>query len=209
MSFYGNLFNSNPHNEIKKLLQKGVFELARSEPGELFISTIFIRPSHIDLQNEYYTVPVSPIHWKYLRFFLQGQLYQYTCLPNGLASAPHIFTKIMKPVYALLRLKGHISFGYIDDSYLQDDSFGGCKTNAEDTINLFESLGFVLHQTKPVTTPAQKLILLGFVLNSENMTVSLTLERARKNKRACNELLSKSRLIISVLLLCRMYYLHV
>ena len=72
----------------------------------------------------------------------------------------------MKPVYAFLRCKGHISFGYIDDSYLQDDNFQGCKTNVDDTTTLFEKLGFVPHPIKSVTNPVQRLVLLGFVLNS-------------------------------------------
>ena len=46
----------------------------------------------IDLQDAYYTVPVYQGHRKYLRFAWYGQLYQYTCLPNGLAFAPRIFT---------------------------------------------------------------------------------------------------------------------
>ncbi|CAB4013926.1 Hypothetical predicted protein, partial [Paramuricea clavata] len=97
----------------------------------------------IDLQDAYYTVPVCPNHRKYLKFSWRGQLYQYSCLPNGLASAPRIFTKILKPVYASLRNKGHISFAYIDDSYLQDDNFEGCKTNVHDTTTMFDSLGFI------------------------------------------------------------------
>ena len=113
----------------------------------------------IDSQDAYYTVPVFHGHRKCLRFLWRGQLYQYTCLPNGLASAPRIFTKIMKPVYAFLQCKGHISFGYIDDSYLQDNNFDGCKTNVDDTTILFESLGFIPHPVKSVKTPVQKLVL--------------------------------------------------
>ena len=82
----------------------------------------------------------------------------------------------MKPVHGFLRCKGHISFGYIDDSYLHDNNFDGCKTNVDDTTILFESLGFIPHPVKSVKTPVQKLVLLGFTLNSIHMTVSLTLE---------------------------------
>jgi hypothetical protein len=37
---------------------------------------------------------------KFLRFQWKGKNYQYTCLPNGITSAPRIFTKLMKPVYS-------------------------------------------------------------------------------------------------------------
>ena len=39
------------------------------------------------LHVAYYTVPVAE-HRKYLQIFCGNRLLQYTCLPNGLASAP-------------------------------------------------------------------------------------------------------------------------
>ena len=81
----------------------------------------------VDLKDAYYTVPILSDHQKYLKFMFNGTLYQYTCLPNGLSSAPRIFTKLLKPVYSTLHNKGHLSSGYIDDSYLQGDS-GGVST---------------------------------------------------------------------------------
>lgn len=59
-----------------------------------------------DILSAYFTVPVHPQDRKYLRFLWNGQLYQFTCLPNGLTSAPRIFTKILKPVLSSLRLQG-------------------------------------------------------------------------------------------------------
>ena len=42
----------------------------------------------IDLCDAYYSIPISQQHQKYLKFCWQGQLYQFTCLPNGLACVP-------------------------------------------------------------------------------------------------------------------------
>ena len=47
----------------------------------------------VDLKDAYYTVPIHSDHQKFLKFMFNGTLYQYTCLPNGLSSAPRIFTK--------------------------------------------------------------------------------------------------------------------
>ena len=94
----------------------------------------------IDLRDAYYSVPLCKEHQKYLKFSWINILYKFTCLPNGLASAPRIFTKLLKPVYATLRSHGHVSFGYIDDSYLQRDSVRECKANVDDTTELFERL---------------------------------------------------------------------
>ena len=50
----------------------------------------------VDTRDAYYTVPVALEHQKYLKFTWKDKLYQYTCLPNALASAPRIFTKHLK-----------------------------------------------------------------------------------------------------------------
>ena len=70
----------------------------------------------VDLRHAYYSVCVSKEERKLLRFIWKGQIYEYTCLANGIGSAPRLFTKLMKPVYAALRKKGHKNSGYIDDS---------------------------------------------------------------------------------------------
>ena len=57
--------------------------------------------SSIDLKHAYYTIPVSPRNRKFLRF-VSGEI---KCINSpafqmGLASAPRIFTKLMKPASA-------------------------------------------------------------------------------------------------------------
>ena len=80
----------------------------------------------VDLKDAYYNFPIHASHQKYLKFWFDGALFKYTCLPYGLASAPRIFTKLLKPVYATLRSMGHLNSGYIDDSYLQGDTSAEC-----------------------------------------------------------------------------------
>lgn len=58
-------------------------------------------------KDAYYSIPIAEKDRKFPMFEWKGQYYQYTLLPNGLSSAPRIFTKILKPVYAnfvLLRI---------------------------------------------------------------------------------------------------------
>ena len=50
----------------------------------------------IDLRHAYYSVHMAEEHQKYL---WKDKIFQYTCLLNGLASAPRLFTNIMKPVF--------------------------------------------------------------------------------------------------------------
>ena len=46
----------------------------------------------VDIKDAYYTVAIATEHQKFLKFRWRDKLYQYTCLPNGLASAPRMFT---------------------------------------------------------------------------------------------------------------------
>ena len=62
-----------------------------------------IRPAchmaSIDLKDAYYSVPVADEDRKLLKFQWGDRYFQFTCLPNGLACAPRLFTKLLKPVY--------------------------------------------------------------------------------------------------------------
>ena len=55
----------------------------------------------IDLKDTYFSVPISQKHRKFLCFQFKENLYQFNCLPFGLASAPRVFTKTLKPIAAL------------------------------------------------------------------------------------------------------------
>ena len=103
----------------------------------------------------------------------KDMFYQFTCLPNGLSSAPRIFTKILKPLFALLRSLGHICMSHIDDSLLIGYDHKSCESNIVDSITLFSQLGFVAHPKKSVLQPTQSIEFLGFVIDSVKMTVKL------------------------------------
>ena len=71
--------------------------------------------SSIDLLDAYHHIPIHPASRKYLRFSHRSQLYQFTSLPFGLATAPETFTMIVKEV-KLMALSGGIRVHqYLDD----------------------------------------------------------------------------------------------
>ena len=149
----------------------------------------------VDLKDAYYSCPVAKEHQKYLKFFWNNKYYKFTCFPNGLACCPRQFTKLMKPVFATLRKEGHISASYIDDTYLQGDTKEECQINVYETVNLFHSLGLVSHPEKSVFEPTQILIILGFEINSINMTVKL---KVTQLVDACQMLIQSTTSIRSV-----------
>ena len=145
----------------------------------------------VDLKDAYYSIPVCFEDRKYLRFLWRGALYQFTCLPNGLAEAPRKFTKILKVPFTLLRSQGHGNSAYIDDSCLLGFTYENCIQNITDTVTLFDKLGFTIHPDKSCFVPTQILTYLGFILNSKEMLVSLTAEKADKLVALCTQLLNR------------------
>ena len=128
----------------------------------------------VDLQDAYCTIPVHPDHQKYLTFSWQHKYYKFTCLPNGYAQPPMIFTKLLKHPFSFLRRRGHHSIIYIDDAYLQGDSYDACYNNVYKTVSLFQKLGFTINLRKSVLNPTQKVEFLGFILDSRLMTIKLS-----------------------------------
>ena len=155
----------------------------------------------VDLRDAYYSLPIHKEDQKYLRFCWKSRLFQFTCLTNGLACAPRLFTKILKPVYATLRQNGHLNVGYIDDSYLQGESIEDYQANIDDTCAVLPKLGFILFLFyESVLKPVQLLnIFLGFVLDSVNMTVTLTQEKIQRIRESCKKMMELIELSIQKL----------
>ncbi|CAG2188300.1 unnamed protein product [Mytilus edulis] len=128
----------------------------------------------------------------FLRFYWNGKLFQYTCLPNGISSAPRIFTKLLKPVYSSLRVLGHVNVGYIDDSLLLGETIEECNKNVNDTIELMSKLGFVIHEDKSVFQPSKQIIFLGNIIDSENMIITLTADKKQNLVKECKWLLQRN-----------------
>ena len=114
-------------------------------------------------------------------------------MPNGLSSAPRCFTKLLKPVYSILRQYGYLNIGYIDDSYLQGSDTKECLLNISDTQTLFTDLGFVINVDKSCVIPAQQINFLGFVLDSVSMTITLTDDKKAEVKSICNAIIATQK----------------
>ena len=147
----------------------------------------------VDLRHAYYSVSMDAHFRKFLRFRWNDKLYQYKAMPNGLACAPRYFTKILNPVFAHLRQQGHEVFQYLDDSFVIADTKEKCVESLQVLCQVLQSLGFVVHQDKSILEPTKHLQFLGFLLDSQNMTVHLTQDKVKKFTRSATELLEKHK----------------
>lgn len=82
--------------------------------------------------------------------------YKFVVMPNGYVDSMRTFTKILKPPFAKLRQKGHVSVVYVDDTCLKGDSYRKCHENIADTIQLLQSLGFTIHPDEYILTPTHR-----------------------------------------------------
>ena len=161
------------------------------QPGAYFAS--------IDFKDAYYSVPLAQGIRKFFRFKWGNKLYQFTCMPQGLASAPRIFTKLLKPALAYLRSRGHTIICYIDDCLLVSNDREHLLLGIQEALTLFDNLGLTINLQKSVLTPAHSIEYLGVIIDSRSMTVTLTPRKQAKIVSLCQEILKKSHFTIQEL----------
>lgn len=115
----------------------------------------------IDLKDAYLSVPVLREHRKYLRFVWKRTTYEFQCLPFGLSSAPRVFTKLLKPVMALLRKRGIQSLIFLDDMLLMTELKELLEQLTQEVLALLRLLGVRINWEKSHLAPTQVIIYLG------------------------------------------------
>ena len=91
--------------------------------------------------GRYLHIPIHPNSRKYLRFCHRSQVFQFTSLPFGLATAPQVFTMIVKEVKVMAlsrRLRLH---QYLDDWLIRSQSQEEAQVNTQAMVDLTQSLG--------------------------------------------------------------------
>ena len=150
----------------------------------------------IDIRDAYFSVRVHPKHRKFLRFYYKKQLYQFTCLPQGLSSAPRLFTKLLKVPMSHLRDHENVTASaYIDDILVLASCPFECHRAARVTAETLQAGGLMI-SPKSKLTPDTVIEHIGFVIDSVKMSVSLPVDKIDKLKLHISDILAKSRLRI-------------
>lgn len=150
----------------------------------------------IDLSDAYFSVPIDQAHCKYLKFLWRDKLYMYKVMVFGLCSAPRIFTRICKPLLAMLRGTHHVRCSlYIDDMIIMGKTRDEVKSKMAIASNLLQSLGFTINCDKSVFVPSQVITHLGFQINSVDMSVSLPKDKIATLRKKCKLALKQSNCI--------------
>ena len=104
--------------------------------------------SSIDLSYAYLHIPIHPNSRKYLRFCHRSQVLQFTSLPFSLATAPQVFTIIVKEVKLMVLMRGLRLHKYLDDWLLRFPS------QEEAQMNKF--VGYEYHLDSALIKPTQE-----------------------------------------------------
>ena len=109
----------------------------------------------IDLSDAYLHIPIHPNSRKYLRFCHRSQVFQFTSLPFGLATAPQVFTMVVKEVKLMALSRGLRLHQYLDDWLIRSQSQEEALVNTRTVVDLTQSLGWILNQEKSELKPTQ------------------------------------------------------
>ena len=150
----------------------------------------------IDLKDAYFVIPIWENHQKFLRFLWKDSLMEFACLSFGLASAPRIFTKLMKPVFALLRRSVIRLIIYLDDILFMNQTPTGLQRDMSTAIHLLEKPRFCNKLNKISTEANQTLEFLGFIVDTKNMTLVLPQGKVTAIKDLCSQMLSQTELTV-------------
>ena len=156
----------------------------------------------IDLTDAYLHVPIHTHSQKYLRFHHKGVTYQFVSLPFGLATAPLVFTSLVKEVKLLALQQGIRLHQYLDDWLIRAPSKEECHSQTQALLSLVKDLGFVVNLKKSELRPSQRFDFLGYHFLLDLALVRPTQDRWTKLQEMFQRLSKKS--VISA----RTLYVH-
>ena len=166
-------FQDGESDALRGLLQK----------GDLMVK--------VDLKDAYLMVPIHHQDRKFLRFSWEQEVFQFCSLPFGLASAPRTFTKLLRPLLALLRSQGLRMVVYLDNVLLMASSEELIGQHLTLLVSWLEELGFIINKDNSVMEPGHQIEFLGLTVNSNTMSLSVPQDKIAKVQKECRHMLNR------------------
>lgn len=133
--------------ELNKLIYTQNFKLKDCwTAAKLLKQNFWMRK--IDLKDAYHTEAICKNDREFLRFPFNNILYEFESLPFGHSTAPHVFTKVLKSVCALLQNKRIYCVIYLDDFSIPADMAEACRKALLYICQSIQNLGFVINWKK-------------------------------------------------------------
>lgn len=137
----------------------------------------------IDLMSAYHHVTLAESAYPYMGFCWEKQYYYFRVLPFGLAPAPYVFSKVLRPLVEHWRSMGIKVLPYLDDFL-----FGADKTLSpshplsiynvrHQVLGDFQKAGWLVSATKVKLEPTTVIEHLGLILDFERGVFRVPLRR--------------------------------
>lgn len=145
----------------------------------------------VDLKDCYLTMGVHPAQRRYCRFRSpDGRRWQWKTVSFGMAEAPQICTKLLRPLIKILKGLGIRCLIYIDDLIiLHQDRIQLARSMAIAMELLQTQVGLQLKISKGQWVPSQEFTFLGLVWNSVTMKVRVPPKRIKAIQHSATRIL--------------------
>ena len=151
----------------------------------------------IDLSQSFYSIPVHPRYYRYLKCICLGKCYRFKCLPMGYSQSPLLFCKLLKVPLSYLREQfGHTTCNFVDDIFGVEDTFQEARTSSIDSVDVIQSCGYTVNVDKSDVYPEMAKNHLGLIFDSLEMSVRLTPDKCEKLIDLAYSILGKSKVRI-------------
>ena len=124
--------------------------------------------------DTYLHIPIHPTHGMFCH---RSQVFQFTSLPFGLATAPQVFTMTVKEVKLMALSRAIRLHQYLDDWLIRAQSQEEAQVNTETVVDLTQSLGWIINQEKSELKPTQVFSFVGYEYHLDSALVIPTQER--------------------------------
>ena len=132
----------------------------------------------VDLKDAYFHVPVHPSQWKFLRFCVGNDMYEFKVLPFGITTAPRVFTKMLAPVAEHIRREiGLYTSPYLDDFLAKDKERSFLAYKSREMVQFMLDVGLRINWEKSDLTPSQDTVHIGLRLMTKVGMVSVPEDR--------------------------------
>lgn len=143
----------------------------------------------MDVRDGYLQLPMNETAKRFLGFRWGAEVFRYVKLPFGLNSAPALFTRVMGVIVRHCREKGMFILAYLDDVILWHEDRSTLVQHRDELERCLRSVGWERAPEKGSWTPSQRVLFLGFEIDSSVNRITVSPDRIRRMKEVTDRCL--------------------
>ena len=143
----------------------------------------------LDIRHAYRNIVIRPSDWDLQSFTIGTRNFQDRCLSFGLKIAPEVFTRFTQAVLRIMHRLGHPKIMAYLDEFFMTGTLSQVWNTFCTLIHVLQNLGFYIHWGKAIL-PSPVVRFLGFLLDAQQMTVSVPPDKMSEAILLINQALS-------------------